>query len=178
MVNVAYDTHEDDQPSGDAPAVALTPLAYEDLPERHPVRLFADVYFSLVEGQLLPHADALMRRPELSEVFGWAKLIEPIEMNGAVDFKVIRQGNKLQLSEGHSHRDRWMSDTVDPEFVRATYTEIIAASVLRKPLFSRGAVPHRARSFLFLLRGTFPVFADNRARLRLFKIEAQPYVQS
>ena len=66
--------------------------------------------------------------------------------------------------------------TVDREFVQARYREVIASAVLRRPLYSKGATPTRERAFLYLLRGVFPVFAENHARLRLFQLEAEPYV--
>lgn len=177
MAHAAFDFHRTEEEASEAGASVQTSIAFSDLPHRHPVRRFAEAYQPKVDGPLLPHADDLLQDPELFEVFGWATLIEPIEIAGSVDFKVLRQGNRLAKSEGRTYRDRWMSDTVDPEFVRAMYAEVVAAAVLRKPMYSRGAVPNRARSFLYVLRGTFPVFADNQARLRLFKIEAQPYVE-
>ena len=109
-------------------------------------------------------------------LFAFAKHIEPIELDGGVDFKVLRQGERNALRERRTYRDQWMSDTVDAEFVQARYREIIASAVLRKPLFSKGCTPTRERAFLYLLRGVFPVFAENHARLRLFQIEAEPYV--
>ncbi|MEL6316611.1 MAG: hypothetical protein AAFR16_03110 [Pseudomonadota bacterium] len=177
MMGAGYNFAEATDPKEDASSGAtLQPIGIEDIPERHPVRMFSNAYSGLADGALLPHADALLKHPDLDDVFGWATLIEPIALSGTVDFKVVRQGARLAAHEGRTYRDQWMSDTVDPEFIRATYTEVIAAAVLRRPLFSRGSVPHRARAFLYMLRGTFPVFADNHARLRLFKIEAQPYV--
>lgn len=155
---------------------SLEPISLNSIPKDHPVRRFADIYAQHTEGMLLPHENALIRSPEALPLFAWGKHIEPIEMDGGVDFKVLRQGERNALRERRTYRDQWMSDTVDPEFVQARYREIIAAAVLRKPLFSKGRTPTRERSFLYCLRGTFPVFAENHARLRLLQIEAEPYV--
>ena len=98
-------------------------------------------------------------------------------MDGGVDFKVLRQGERNALREKRSYRDQWMCDTVDPEFCRALYREMIAVSVLRKPRYSLGRTPTRERSFVYIIRGTFPLFAENKARLRILQIEAEPYVE-
>ncbi len=159
-----------------AEGASLTPTKLEDMPAEHPTRLFAEVYAAHMDGHFLPHEEDLIRNKAALPLFAWAKHIEPIELDGGVDFKVLRQGERNALRERRTYRDQWMSATVDQEFVQARYREIMASCVLRKPLFSRGCTPTRQRSFLFLLRGTFPVFAENHARLRLFQIEAEPYV--
>ncbi|MEL6979915.1 MAG: hypothetical protein AAGM38_14690 [Pseudomonadota bacterium] len=155
---------------------SLQPIKLDAIPHDHPVRRFAEIYVSLVAGNFLPEENALIRSKDALPLFAWGKHIEPIELDGGVDFKVLRQGERNALRERRNYRDQWMSDTVDPEFVQARYREIIASAVLRKPLYSKGRTPTRERSFLYCLRGVFPVFADNHARLRLFQIEAEPYV--
>ena len=89
---------------------------------------------------------------------------------------MLRIGERNAMREGRTYRDQWMCDTLDPEFVQARYREILASAVLRKPKYSKGCTPTRERSFLYCLRGVFPVFAENHARIRLFQIEAEPYV--
>lgn len=155
---------------------SLQPIALSDIPEDHPVRRFADLYASQMRGMLLPHEDDIAHAKEALPLFAWAKHIEPIELDGGVDFKVLRQGERNALRERRTYRDQWMSDTVDHEFVQARYREVIASAVLRRPLYSKGCTPTRERAFLYLLRGVFPVFAENHARLRLFQLEAEPYV--
>lgn len=157
-------------------AAAVTAITLESIPADHPVRRFAAVYTEYVSGVHLPNENDIIRSPQALPLFAWGKHIEPIEVDGGVDFKVLRQGERNALRERRTYRDQWMSATLDPEFVTARYREIIAAAVLRRPLFSKGRTPTRERSFLFCLRGIFPVFAENHARLRLFQIEAEPYV--
>ncbi len=153
----------------------LVRVELETIPEAHPVRRFATVYENLLKGELLPDERDVIQSEEAQPLFAWAKHIEPIEIDGGVDFKVLRQGKRNALRERRTYRDQWMCETVDPEFLRALYREIVACSVLRKPLYSRGRTPTRERAFLYVIRGTFPLFADTKARLRLFQIEAEPY---
>ena len=155
---------------------SLESISLEAIPNGHPVRQFADIYAAHARGNFLPDENELIRSPDALPLFAWGKHIEPVEMEGAVDFKVLRQGERNALRERRTYRDQWMCDTLDPEFVQARYREIIAAAVLRKPLYSKGRTPTRERSFLYCLRGVFPVFAENHARMRLFQIEAEPYV--
>ncbi|MEM9724310.1 MAG: hypothetical protein AAF909_02465 [Pseudomonadota bacterium] len=155
---------------------SLEPIALEAIPHDHPVRMFANIYAGMTSGNFLPNEDDLFRNEEALPLFAWGKHIEPVELHGGVDFKVLRQGERNALRERRSYRDQWVCNTVDPEFVQALYREIIASAVLRKPLYSKGCTPTRERSYLYCLRGVFPVFADNHARMRLFQIEAEPYV--
>lgn len=154
----------------------LVRVELESIPERHPVRRFADLYLPLYQGKFLPDEHTLVQSEEAQPLFAWAKHIEPVEMDDGVDFKVLRQGKRNALRERRSYRDQWMCDTVDPEFIRALYCEVITASIMRRPRYSRGRTPTRERAYLYVIRGTFPVFADNPTRLRLFQIEAEPYV--
>ena len=155
---------------------SLEPIALTDIPHDHPVRLFADIYTAHLRGNFLPDENELVRSADALPLFAWGKHIEPVEIDGGVDFKVLRIGERNALRERRTYRDQWMCDTLDHEFVQAQYREIIAAAVLRKPRFSKGSTPCRERSFLYCLRGVFPVFAENHARMRLFQIEAEPYV--
>lgn len=155
---------------------SLKPLTLADIPDGHPVRLFSEVYAQHISGAFIPHEDDIIHNDRALPLLAWAQQIEPIELDGGVDFKVLRQGERGAMRERRTYRDQWMSATVDHEFVQARYREVIASAVLRRPLFSKGATPTRERAFLYLLRGVFPVFAENHARLRLFQVEAEPYV--
>ena len=154
---------------------ALQKISLADVPRVHPVSRFADLYATLAQGALLPHEDDVFRSDEMAEIFPWTTHIEPIEIDGLVDFKVLRHGEKRAVREGRVYSDQWMSETVDPEFVESRYRELVAVSILRTPMYSKGATPTREKAFLYQLRGAFPVFAENKARLRLFQIEAEPY---
>jgi hypothetical protein len=155
---------------------SLKPLSLNDIPKDHPVRLFAKVYAQHISGALIPHEDDIIHSEEAFALLSWARQIEPIELEGGVDFKVLRQGERAATRERRTYHDQWMSATVDHEFVQAHYREVMAAAVLRRPRFSKGNTPTRARAFLYLLRGIFPVFAENHARFRIFQVEAEPYV--
>lgn len=155
---------------------SLKSLSLSDFPPGHPVRLFAAIYARHTAGTLIPHEEHIIHCEEALPLLAWAQHVEPIEVDGGVDFKVLRQGKRAAMRERRTYRDQWMSATVDHEFVQARYREVIASAVLRRPLFSKGCTPTRERAFLYLLRGTFPVFAENHARLRLFQVEAEPYV--
>ena len=155
---------------------SLEPISLNDIPHDHPVRLFANIYTAHLRGNFLPDENALIRSPDALPLFAWGKHIEPVELDGGVDFKVLRIGERNAMREGRTYRDQWMCDTLDPEFVQARYREILASAVLRKPKYSKGCTTTRERSFLYCLRGVFPVFAENHARMRLFQIEAEPYV--
>ena len=154
----------------------LTRIDPRNIPDRHPVNMFREVYESLVEGFLLPHENSLLSHPDMQPILPWVKHIEPIEINGGVDFRVLTQGEKVKIRERRYYQDVWMSQTLDPEFAEARYKEIIGASILRKPMYSRGSTPTRERSYIFLIRGIFPLFADTQHRMRLFTISAEPYV--
>jgi len=146
------------------------------IPDRHPVNMFRKIYEENMDGFLLPHESEMMAHSEIQSILPWVKHIEPIEINGGVDFRVLSQGEKVKIRERRYYQDVWMSQTLDPEFAEARYKEIICASILRKPMYSRGSTPTRERSYIFLIRGIFPLFADTQHRIRLFTISAEPYV--
>lgn len=154
----------------------LRQIKLADIPAAHPVHRFAVLHAELTKGVLLPHERDIMEHPSAPALLDWSKQIEPIPVEGGVDFMVLRQGAKLALREKRIYHDKWMSETLDPEFFEARHREIVAASIMRKPYYSRGATPTRERSFINVLRGVFPVFADTHSRLRLFEIAAEPYV--
>lgn len=155
---------------------SLIHIARADLPAGHPADLIARAYDELRKGHLLPHENEIIENPRLQEALVYAEHVEPVDMQGFVDFAILAQGEKVAGRSGGSMRDAWMSETIDPEFVEARYHEMIAASVLRQPMFSRGATPTRERSFRMQVRGLFPLFAENQARLRLIVVAAEPYV--
>lgn len=155
---------------------SLTPVARADLPSGHPTEQIARAYEELRQGHLLPHENEIIENPRLQDALMYAEHVEPVDMQGFVDFSILGQGEKVVARDVRSLRASWMSETIDPEFVEARYHEMIAASVLRQPMFSRGATPSRERAFRMQIRGVFPLFAENQARLRLIVVAAEPYV--
>lgn len=156
---------------------ALHKLDRDAIPHRHPVAVFDRAYWKLSEGHLLPDESKLLMQPETRELMRWVQHIEPVEIDGLVDFYVIGQGEAVDLNSGDHLREGWISETIDEEFVESRYYEAVTASILRKPMYSRGAVPSIKRAFINQYRGVFPMFADTHARLRLAIIAAETYVE-
>ena len=154
---------------------ALQPLERHAIPENHPVAVFAGWYDEFRKGHLLPDELVLLAQPGVRQLLRWVRHVEPVEVEGVVDFYVLSQGDELGENSSDHIREGWMSDTLDEEFVESRYYEAITASVLRKPMFSRGTVPSLQRAFIMQYRGVFPLYAENHARLRLAIIAAETY---
>lgn len=155
---------------------ALERLAREELPPEHPVARFDALYDNALRGALLPHERDVFADERVVELFPWVKVIEPVEVDGRVDFKIIRSGDAADLGEV-PNQPTWLRDTVDPEFFASCQSEAMSVSILRKPFYSRGRAPSRDRSFLYLMRGVFPLFADTRIRMILVLVAAPPYAR-
>lgn len=150
-------------------------LERDALPETHPVSVFAGWYDEFQNGHLLPDELVLLAQPGVRRLLRWVRHVEPVEVDGVVDFYVISQGDELGEAPSDHIREGWMSETLDEEFVESRYHEAITASILRKPMFSRGAVPSLQRAFIMQYRGVFPLYAENSARLRLAIVAAETY---
>jgi hypothetical protein len=153
----------------------LQPLEREALPANHPVSVFGGWYDEFRNGHLLPDELVLLAQPGVRQLLRWVRHVEPVEVDGVVDFYVLSQGDELDEASSDHIREGWMSETLDEEFVESRYHEAITASILRKPMFSRGTVPSIQRSFIMQYRGVFPLYAENHARLRLAIIAAETY---
>jgi hypothetical protein len=103
--------------------------------------------------------------------------VEPVELGGHVDFYVLSPGEAFSIADEEYLRGNWMNESVDEGFAASRYHECVTASILRKPMFSRGAVPSLERSFIMQYRGVFPMFANNHARLRLAIISAETFIE-
>jgi len=154
---------------------ALTPLERDALPENHPVTVFGGWYDSFCKGHLLPDELVLLAQPGVRQLLRWVRHVEPVEVEGVVDFYVLSQGDQLDANTCDHMREGWMSETLDEEFVASRYNEAITASILRKPMFSRGTVPSIERAFIMQYRGVFPLYAENSSRLRLAILAAETY---
>ena len=154
----------------------LSPLSLSDIPERHPVAVFAGWYDEFSKGHLLPDELVLLAQPGVRALLRWVRHVEPVELEGLVDFYVMGSGDDVE-TEGDHLREGWMSETLDEEFVESRYHEAVTASILRKPMFSRGTVPSIQRAFIMQYRGVFPLYADTQARMRLAIIAAETYVE-
>ncbi len=153
----------------------LTPLERDALPEKHPVAAFAGWYDQFCKGHLLPDELVLLAQPGVRQLLRWVRHVEPVEVEGIVDFYVLSQGEQLDAPSSDHMREGWMSETLDEEFVESRYHEAITASVLRKPMFSRGTVPSVERAFIMQYRGVFPLYAESSSRLRLAIVAAETY---
>ncbi len=153
----------------------LQPLDRAAIPENHPVSVFAGWYDEFHEGHLLPDELVLLAQPGVRQLLRWVRHVEPVEVDGVVDFYVLSQGDELNDSASDHMREGWMSETLDEEFVESRYHEVITSSVMRKPMFSRGTIPSLQRSFIMQYRGVFPLYAENHARLRLAIVAAETY---
>ena len=160
-----------------ARSYGLQPLERENIPASHPVSVFASWYDEFRSGHLLPDELVLLAQPGVRSLLRWTRHVEPVEIDGLVDFYVISQGDELEITDGDHIREGWMSETLDEEFVESRYHEAITASILRKPMFSRGAVPSVRRAFIMQYRGVFPLFAETHSRLRLAIVAAETYVE-
>jgi len=156
-------------------AFGLQHLERDALPENHPVSVFAGWYDEFNNGHLLPDELVLLAQPGVRKLLRWVRHVEPVEVDGVVDFYVITQGHELGEASSDHIREGWMSETLDEEFVESRYHEAITASILRKPMFSRGTVPSMQRAFIMQYRGVFPLYAENQARLRLAIVAAETY---
>ena len=159
------------------PFYGLQALERSAIPPRHPVASFARWYDEFHKGHLLPDELVLLAQPGVRHLLQWTRHVEPVEIDGIVDFYVISQGEELEITNGDHMREGWMSETLDEEFVESRYHEAVTASVLRKPMFSRGALPSKKRAFIKQYRGVFPLFAETPSRLRLAIVAAETYVE-
>ena len=156
---------------------ALEPIALVNVPSRHPVSAFAARYQRLVEGHFIPD-ERLLLKDEMVRALGcWMEHVEPVELGGHVDFYILSPGEAFSTADEEYMRGNWMSESVDEGFVASRYHECVTASILRKPMFSRGTVPSMQRSFILQYRGVFPMFANNHARMRLAIISAETFIE-
>lgn len=171
-------TNEEAQQAGQR-SYGLQLLERAKIPHRHPVAVFARWYDQFQSGHLLPDELVLLAQPGVRHLLKWTRHVEPVEIDGLVDFYVISQGDELELAgvSADDLREGWMSETVDEEFIESRYNEAVTASILRKPMFSRGAMPTVKRAFIKQYRGVFPLFAETQSRLRLAIVAAETYVE-
>jgi len=155
----------------------LEPIALVNVPNRHPVSAFATRYQEMTEGHFIPDERLLLKDDMVRALSCWMEHVEPVELGGHVDFYVLSPGEAFSMSNEEYLRGNWMSESVDEGFVASRYHECVTASILRKPMFSRGAVPSLERSFIMQYRGVFPMFANNHARLRLAIVAAETFIE-
>ncbi len=157
----------------------LDPIQLDAIPERHPVALFAERYQEMTEGHFIPDERKLLMDETVRSISGWLDHIEPVELRGHVDFYILNPGDTQSPEEedGDYLSGKWMNEAMDEGFIPARYHEAVSAAILRKPKFSRGAVPSLARSFMLQYRGVFPMFANNHARLRLAIMSAETFIE-
>lgn len=167
----------DDAARASSQSYGLQSLDRGAVPENHPVSIFAGWYDEFRKGHLLPDELILLAQPGVRQLLRWVRHVEPVQIDGVVDFYVLSQGGEIDLSPNNHIREGWMSDTLDEEFVESRYHEAITASILREPMFSRGPVPSLQRAFIKQYRGVFPLYAENQARLRLAIVAAETYAQ-
>jgi len=166
------------QPDEDESIYALEPLPLAQIPERHPVAMFAERYGRLAEGHFIPDEVKLLKDEFVHAVGCWVQHVEPVELGGHVDFYILSRGEAFNSSIDREFvRGNWLSETIDEEFVASRYHEAVTSSILRKPRYSRGAVPSMERSFIMQYRGVFPMFAENHARLRLAIVSAETFIE-
>ena len=157
---------------------SLEPLQLVNIPERHPVAAFASKYLELAEGHFIPDERLLLKDELVIALSCWVQHAEPVELGGHVDFYILSRGEAFSSSVDREYvRGSWLSETIAEEFVAARYHEAVTASILRKPMYSRGAVPSKERSFIMQYRGVFPMFAENHARLRLAVVSAETFIE-
>lgn len=168
----------DPEASSDERIYGLESLQLVNIPERHPVAAFASRYSALAEGHFIPDEKRLLKEELIVALSCWIQHAEPVELGGHVDFYILSRGEAFNASADREYvRGSWLSETIAEEFVAARYHEAVTASILRKPMFSRGAVPARERSFIMQYRGVFPMFAENHARLRLAIVSAETFIE-
>jgi len=156
---------------------ALESLALEKIPARHPVGVFAARYQDMTEGHFIPDEAKLLADETVRTIASWLAHVEPVKLGSHVDFYVLDPDQPFAGSDEDYQDGKWMSESVDEGFIAARYHECVTAAILRKPMFSRGAVPTKARSFMMQYRGVFPMFANNHARLRLAIMSAETFIE-
>lgn len=156
---------------------ALEALDLEKIPARHPVAVFAARYQEMTEGHFIPDESKLLMDDTVRAVSCWLEHVEPVKLGSHVDFYVLDPDQPSSGSDEDYQDGKWMSESVDEGFIAGRYHECVTAAILRKPMFSRGAVPTHARSFMMQYRGVFPMFADNHARLRLAIMSAETFIE-
>lgn len=149
-------------------------LEFTQIPEGHPVAAFAQSYFPLINGFLLPDVKDVISSAEVQKLGNWVQILEPVRRGLRLDFHTLPLGE--QGGQKDDSKPQWLADAYEGDFAVPRFQEAVVASVLREPLFSRGTVPSRSRYFIRQYRGVFPLFAENQSRLCLAVVAAETFL--
>lgn len=176
---------ESSSPSGEPPTAApegraalrlceteFEQLELDQIPKDHPVAKFADIYFPMMNGFLLPDAREIVALKQIQWMANWIQILEPVRRGLRLDFRTF----DVDAPEEESEDSHWLADCFEGEFSVPRLKEASVAAVLREPLFSRGTVPNVRRNFIRQYRGVFPLFADTQPRMCLAVIAAETFL--
>lgn len=146
-------------------------LSEADMPEFHPVSMFAQHWLGRKRPALLPNRSDF-GPASIPALVRWLLLLEPMRDGDELEFRYRLAGTGCCEMFGLDFTGKKLGEGMDPEGAEVRHREFMRVMASERPIYSWSTVPIAGREFVRVYRGIFPVTIGGSGVDRIFAVIA------
>lgn len=143
---------------------------------RHPVRVFEAYWAHHAVETDVPRRSRI-NPGEIASLLGWLLVLEVIPRSTHLEFRYRLAGTGCTELFGIDYTGKMLGENLTPEGAeirRAEFTRVVESS---KPIFSTTNLPIKAKDFITVHRGVFPISASGHGTDQIFVVIAPTHTE-
>ncbi|MBX3493926.1 MAG: PAS domain-containing protein [Parvibaculum sp.] len=133
-----------------------TEIDLDNLPVRHPVRMFNGYWASRRHGAAAPLRQHIVPG-EIAGLLRWLLVLETVQIGHELQFRYRLAGTGCTELFGIDYTGKILGDNLTPEGAEIRRREFRRVMESVQPIYSVTNLPVKAREFIVVHRGVFPV---------------------
>lgn len=143
------------------------------IPERHPVRTFQAYWAGRASGRKLPLRNRI-NPAEIAGILPWLLVLETLQVRNKPEFRYRLAGTGCTELFGVDYTGKMLGENLTPEGAEIRRMEFARLVDVPEPIFSTTSLPIKAREFITVHRGAFPVSLAGETVDQIFVVIAPP----
>ena len=133
-----------------------TEIGLDNHPARHPVRAFDGYWKSLRQGDAAPLRHSIVPG-EITGLLRWLLVLEKVTIGQELQFRYRLAGTGCTEIFGIDYTGKILGDNLTPEGAEIRRREFLRVMESIQPIYSVTNLPVKAKEFVVVHRGVFPV---------------------
>lgn len=142
-----------------------------DIHERHPVRAF-DTYWSFHATEVSVPRRNQINPGDIAALLQWLLVLEAVPLGSGLEFRYRLSGTGCTELFGIDYTGKMLGENLTPEGAEIRRIEFAKVIKSERPILSTTNLPIKAKDFITVYRGVFPVSSSGCGTDQIFVVLA------
>jgi hypothetical protein len=152
-------------------ALSYREIDITGIPERHPVRCFQGYWKSRASAGN-PPLRSQINPADIASILPWLLVLETLQFYDKLEFRYRLAGTGCTELFGVDYTGKILGENLTPEGAEIRRMEFAGVVETRSPIFSTTSLPIKAKEFITVHRGVFPVSLTGSVVDQIFAVIA------